>query len=77
MNVLFLPGSASGKSIPLKPMPLPPPHSVSYSMPPPSVNGSRTPANTNQMLDYLESQVRGMDMMSPLLQVCSAVALKC
>lgn len=67
---LFL-GSASGKSIPLKPIPLPPPQSSSYSMPPPSSgHGNHTPANTNHMLDYLESQVRGMDMASPLLQVC-------
>lgn len=65
-------GSASGKSIPLKAMPLPPPQSSAYSMPPPSANGNLTPANTNHMLDYLESQVRGMDMTSPLLQVCLA-----
>lgn len=55
-------------------MPLPLPHSSAYSMPPPSANGNITPANTNHMLDYLESQVRGMDMMSPLLQVCPAIA---
>ncbi|XP_049905163.1 immunoglobulin-like domain-containing receptor 1 [Epinephelus moara] len=66
MNPLLYPGSVSGKSIPLKPMPLPPPQSSAYSMPPPS--GNHTPANTNHMLDYLESQVRGMDMTSPLLQ---------
>ncbi|CAF99799.1 unnamed protein product, partial [Tetraodon nigroviridis] len=42
--------------------------SSAYSMPPPSVNGNLTPANTNHMLDYLESQVRGIDMASPLLQ---------
>ncbi|KAM9366908.1 immunoglobulin-like domain-containing receptor 1a [Symphorus nematophorus] len=68
MNPLLYSGSASGKSIPLKPMPLPPPQSSAYSMPPPSAHGNHTPANTNQMLDYLESQVRGMDMASPLLQ---------
>lgn len=67
--ILPLPGSASGKSIPLKPIPLPPPQSSAYSMPPPSANGNLTPANTNHMLDYLESQMRGMDMTSPLLQV--------
>uniref|UniRef100_H3CVS4 Immunoglobulin-like domain containing receptor 1a n=1 Tax=Tetraodon nigroviridis TaxID=99883 RepID=H3CVS4_TETNG len=44
----------SGKSFPLKAMPLPPPQSSAY--------------NTNHMLDYLESQVRGIDMASPLLQ---------
>uniref|UniRef100_A0A3Q0R0E7 Immunoglobulin-like domain containing receptor 1a n=1 Tax=Amphilophus citrinellus TaxID=61819 RepID=A0A3Q0R0E7_AMPCI len=54
----------AGNSIPLKPMPLPPPQSSAYSMPPPSAH---TPAN-NQMLDYLESQVRGLDVNSPLLQ---------
>lgn len=69
------PGSASGKSIPLKSMPLPPPQSSAYSMPPPSANGNLAPANTNHMLDYLESQVRGMDMTSPLLQVCPASVL--
>lgn len=65
MNPMLYAGSVSGKSIPLKPMPLPPPQSSAYSMPPPSVHS--TPAN-NQMLDYLESQVRGMDVNSPLLQ---------
>uniref|UniRef100_H3BZG3 Immunoglobulin-like domain containing receptor 1a n=1 Tax=Tetraodon nigroviridis TaxID=99883 RepID=H3BZG3_TETNG len=69
MNPLLYSGSASGKSFPLKAMPLPPPQSSAYSMPPPSVNGNLTPANTNHMLDYLESQVRGIDMASPLLQV--------
>uniref|UniRef100_UPI0037E99DAB immunoglobulin-like domain-containing receptor 1 n=1 Tax=Semicossyphus pulcher TaxID=241346 RepID=UPI0037E99DAB len=68
MNPLLYAGSVSGKSIPMKPMPLPPPQSSAYSMPPPSVRGNHTPSNTNQMLDYLESQVRGMDMASPLLQ---------
>ncbi|XP_039990397.1 immunoglobulin-like domain-containing receptor 1 [Xiphias gladius] len=68
MNPLLYSGSVSGKSIPMKPMPLPPPQSSAYSMPPPSVPSNHTPANTNQMLDYLESQVRGMDMNSPMLQ---------
>ncbi|KAM7405926.1 hypothetical protein PAMP_000339 [Pampus punctatissimus] len=68
MNPLLYSGSMSGKSIPMKPMPLPPPQSAAYSMPPHSVHGNHTPANTNQMLDYLENQVRGMDMTSPLLQ---------
>ncbi|XP_034385734.1 immunoglobulin-like domain-containing receptor 1 isoform X2 [Cyclopterus lumpus] len=67
MNPLLYSGSASGKSYPMKPMPLPPPQSA-YSMPVPSVHGTHTPANSNHMLDYLESQVRGMDMASPLLQ---------
>lgn len=53
-------------------MPLPPPHSAAYSMPPPSVYGNPTPAGNNHMLDYLENQVKGIDMTSPLvpLQVC-------
>ncbi|KAK5874183.1 hypothetical protein PBY51_019155 [Eleginops maclovinus] len=68
MNPLLYAGSVSGKSIPMKPMPLPPPQSSAYSMPPPSAHGTHTPANTNHMLDYLEGQVRGMDMASPLLQ---------
>ncbi|XP_007560197.1 immunoglobulin-like domain-containing receptor 1a [Poecilia formosa] len=68
MNPALYPGSVSGKSIPLKPMPLPPPQPTAYSMPPPSVQGTHVSANTNQMLDYLENQVRGMDVTSPLLQ---------
>ncbi|KAM7014885.1 LOW QUALITY PROTEIN: immunoglobulin-like domain-containing receptor 1 [Tautogolabrus adspersus] len=68
MNPLLYAGSVSGKSIPMKQMPLPPPQSSAYSMPPPSAHGNHTPANSTQMLDYLESQVRGMDMTSPLLQ---------
>ncbi|KAM4744138.1 immunoglobulin-like domain-containing receptor 1 [Anableps anableps] len=68
MNPALYAGSVSGKSIPLKSMPLPPPQSTGYSMPPPSVQGTHNSANTNQMLDYLERQVRGMDVTSPLLQ---------
>lgn len=68
MNPLLYAGSVSGKSIPLKAMPLPPPQSSAYSMPPQSVHGNHTPASNKQMLDYLESQVRGMDMATPLLQ---------
>ncbi|XP_072321670.1 immunoglobulin-like domain-containing receptor 1a [Eucyclogobius newberryi] len=64
MNPALYPGSVSGKSIPLKPMPLPPPQSSAYSMPPPSAHSN----NTNQMLDYLENQVRGMDVNTPLMQ---------
>ncbi|KAK9542978.1 hypothetical protein VZT92_000796 [Zoarces viviparus] len=67
MNPLLYSGSASGKSFPMKPMPLPHPQSSAYSMPTPSVHGTHTPANSH-MLDYLESQVKGMDMASPLLQ---------
>ncbi|XP_068597730.1 immunoglobulin-like domain-containing receptor 1 [Brachionichthys hirsutus] len=67
MNPLLYAGSLSGKSVPMKPIPLPPPQSSAYSMPPPST--SHTAGNNSQMLDYLESQVRGMDMNSPLLQM--------
>lgn len=66
MNPLLYTGSVSGKSMPLNPMPLPPPQSTAYSMPPPSTH---TSTNTNKMLDYLESQVRGMDVNTPLMQV--------
>ncbi|KAM9410786.1 immunoglobulin-like domain-containing receptor 1 [Pholidichthys leucotaenia] len=67
MTPMLYGGSTSVKSIPLKPMPLPPPQSATYSMPAPNVPGTHSTAN-NQMLDYLESQVRGMDMTTPLLQ---------
>uniref|UniRef100_A0A3P8UE52 Immunoglobulin-like domain containing receptor 1a n=1 Tax=Cynoglossus semilaevis TaxID=244447 RepID=A0A3P8UE52_CYNSE len=66
MNPLLYPGTSSANSVPLKPMPLPHPQSSAYSVPAPSIPSSHTPAN-NHMLDYLESQVRGMDMNSPLL----------
>ncbi|KAF0042983.1 hypothetical protein F2P81_004320 [Scophthalmus maximus] len=56
MNPLLYQGSVSGKNIQMQPMPLPPPQSSAYSMPPPSIPGNHTPANSNQMLDYLESQ---------------------
>ncbi|MEQ2244958.1 hypothetical protein ILYODFUR_022582 [Ilyodon furcidens] len=68
MNPVLYAGSVSERSIPLKPMPLPPPQSTAYSMAPPSVQGTHISANTNHMLDYLERQVRGIDVTSPLLQ---------
>ncbi|KAK7898330.1 hypothetical protein WMY93_019183 [Mugilogobius chulae] len=52
------------KEHPNEAMPLPPPQSSAYSMPPPSARSN----NTNQMLDYMESQLRGMDSNTPLLQ---------
>uniref|UniRef100_A0A3Q3QTE7 Ig-like domain-containing protein n=1 Tax=Monopterus albus TaxID=43700 RepID=A0A3Q3QTE7_MONAL len=67
MNPMLYSGSVSGKGIPMSPMPLPPPQSSAYSMPPPSVHSNHANANNKQMLDYLESQVKGMDMTSPLL----------
>ncbi|XP_059927648.1 immunoglobulin-like domain-containing receptor 1a [Gadus macrocephalus] len=65
-NPLLYAGSSAGH-IPMNPMPLPPPQSMGYSMPPPSNYGNQTPAN-GQMLDYMENQMRGMDMSSPMLQ---------
>uniref|UniRef100_A0A8C6T6N9 Immunoglobulin-like domain containing receptor 1a n=1 Tax=Neogobius melanostomus TaxID=47308 RepID=A0A8C6T6N9_9GOBI len=65
MNPALYAGSVSGKSFPMKPMPLPPPQSSAYSMPPPSAQST----NTNHMLNYLESQVRGMDVNTPLMQM--------
>ncbi|KAG7266986.1 hypothetical protein CRUP_010520, partial [Coryphaenoides rupestris] len=67
INPMLYSGSASGHSVPLKAMPLPPPHSMAYSMPPQGIHGN-TPTGNNQMLDYLETQMRGMDMNSPLMQ---------
>uniref|UniRef100_A0A8C7H245 Ig-like domain-containing protein n=1 Tax=Oncorhynchus kisutch TaxID=8019 RepID=A0A8C7H245_ONCKI len=70
MNPLLYGGSQSGKSIAMAPMPLPPPPS-GYNMPPSvhaaSIYGNQNPGN-KQMLDYLESQVRGMDGTSPMMQ---------
>ncbi|XP_071002623.1 immunoglobulin-like domain-containing receptor 1 isoform X1 [Oncorhynchus clarkii lewisi] len=70
MNPLLYAGSQSGKSIAMAPMPLPPPPS-GYNMPPSvhaaSIYGNQHPGN-KQMLDYLESQVRGMDGTSPMMQ---------
>ncbi|XP_066516280.1 immunoglobulin-like domain-containing receptor 1a [Hoplias malabaricus] len=69
MNPLLYAGSASGK-IPMSPLPLPPPQPVPMpvAMPPPSIHGNGSAHGANHMLDYLENQVRGMDMTSPLLQ---------
>ncbi|KAK2853835.1 hypothetical protein Q5P01_006496 [Channa striata] len=71
MNPLLYSGSVSGKNIPMQAMPLPPPQHSVYSMPPPNVHGNHTPASTNHMLDYLESQVKGIDMTSPLVPLQS------
>ncbi|XP_017557313.1 immunoglobulin-like domain-containing receptor 1a [Pygocentrus nattereri] len=73
MNPMLYGGSASGK-IPMTPVPLPPPQPgpMPVAMPPPSMHGNGSvhgsAHGTNNMLDYLESQMRGMDMTSPLLQ---------
>ncbi|XP_016384057.1 uncharacterized protein LOC107720746 [Sinocyclocheilus rhinocerous] len=52
----------------MTPIPLPPPQMVAMpgNMPPPSIHGNGSAHGTNQMLDYLESQMRGMDVTSPL-----------
>ncbi|KAM3876891.1 immunoglobulin-like domain-containing receptor 1 [Diretmus argenteus] len=68
MNPLLYSGSASGKSIAMKPMPLPPPQPSAYSMPAASAHGTYTAGDANPMLDYLENQMRGLDMTSPMLQ---------
>uniref|UniRef100_A0A671RT03 Immunoglobulin-like domain containing receptor 1a n=1 Tax=Sinocyclocheilus anshuiensis TaxID=1608454 RepID=A0A671RT03_9TELE len=58
--------SALGKSA-MTPIPLPPPQMAAMpgNMPPPSIHGNGSAHGTNQMLDYLESQMRGMDHMPP------------
>lgn len=69
MNPMLYGGSASGK-MPLTPMPLPPPQPM--MMPPPSIHGNGSVHGsmhgTNQVLDFLEGQVRGMDMAGPIIQ---------
>ncbi|XP_051982389.1 immunoglobulin-like domain-containing receptor 1 isoform X6 [Xyrauchen texanus] len=68
MNPMLYAGSASGKGA-MTPVPLPPPQMahMPINMQPPSVYGNGSVHGTNQMLDYLESQVRGMDI-NPKLQ---------
>ncbi|KAL4636293.1 immunoglobulin-like domain-containing receptor 1 [Arapaima gigas] len=56
----------SKQGIPMAPLPLPPPQSVYPSMVP-SIHGKSSMQDTNMALDYLESQVRNMDVNSPLL----------
>lgn len=54
----------------MTPMPLPPPHlgPMPVNMQPPSIHGNGSVHGPNNMLDYLENQVRGIDLTSPLLQ---------
>ncbi|KAJ8410523.1 hypothetical protein AAFF_G00194270 [Aldrovandia affinis] len=77
MNPLIYSEYSSKQNIPMAPMvpmPLPPPQHGFPGMPPshygngmpPSIHGSAR--GTNQALDFLESQVRGMEMGTPLLQ---------
>ncbi len=58
----------------MTPLPLPPPHMA--GMPPPGVPGNGSAHGTNQVLDYLEHQVRGMDVSSPLLQPQPSIPLQ-
>ncbi|KAA0722667.1 Immunoglobulin-like domain-containing receptor 1 [Triplophysa tibetana] len=69
MNPMLYPGSGSGKGG-MTPVPLPHPQMVPMpmNMGPPSVHGNGSVHGNNHMLNYLESQVRGMDANSPLLQ---------
>lgn len=65
---LCFPASGSQKGH-MTPVPLPPPHlQMPGHMPPPSMHGNGSVHGNNQVLEYLESQVRGMDVNSPLLQ---------
>lgn len=69
-DLFYWPGSNSGKMA-MTPVPLPPPQQPLMQHPPMHGNGSvvaDSAHGTNQMLDYLESQVHGMDMASPLMQ---------
>lgn len=77
MNPMLYAGSASGKGA-MTPVPLPPPQMVSMhsNMPPSSIHGNGSAHGTNQMLDYLESQMRGMDITGPLLQPQPAIPLQ-
>ncbi|NP_956687.1 immunoglobulin-like domain-containing receptor 1a precursor [Danio rerio] len=71
MNPLLYAGSTAGKG-PMTPLPLPPPQMPVtqmplMQMPPPSMHGNGSAHGTNQVLDYLENQMRGIDVNSPLL----------
>lgn len=76
-NSRFPQGSVSGKGT-MTPVPLPPPQlaHMPISMAPPSVHGNGSIHGTNQVLDYLESRVRRMDVTSPLLQPQPAIPLQ-
>ncbi|XP_056120802.1 immunoglobulin-like domain-containing receptor 1a [Rhinichthys klamathensis goyatoka] len=66
MNPMLYAGSQKGH---MTPVPLPPPHmQMPGHMPPPSMHGNGSVHGNHQVLEYLESQVRGMDVNSPLLQ---------
>ncbi|XP_036396297.1 immunoglobulin-like domain-containing receptor 1a isoform X2 [Megalops cyprinoides] len=67
MNPMLYSEFPSKQNIPMAPMPLPPPHPAHPSMPP-SMHGNGSIHGTSQALDYLESQVRNMDVSTPLFQ---------
>ncbi|XP_016422109.1 immunoglobulin-like domain-containing receptor 1a isoform X2 [Sinocyclocheilus rhinocerous] len=73
MNPMLYAGSASGKGG-MTPVPLPPPHMA--AMPPPGVHGNGSAHGTYPVLEYLENQVRGMDVSSPLLQPQPSIPLQ-
>ncbi|XP_050977567.1 immunoglobulin-like domain-containing receptor 1a [Labeo rohita] len=77
MNPMLYAGSTSGKGG-MTPVPLPPPQmtAMPVNMPPPSLHGNGSAHGTNQVLDYLENQMRGMDVTSPLLQPQPAIPLQ-
>ncbi|KAK2908422.1 hypothetical protein QQF64_001748 [Cirrhinus molitorella] len=77
MNPMLYAGPGSGKGA-MTPVPLPPPHmaAMSGNMHPPSLHGNGSAHGTNQVLDYLENQVRGMDATSPMLQPQPAIPLQ-
>ncbi|XP_059409402.1 immunoglobulin-like domain-containing receptor 1a [Carassius carassius] len=72
MNPMY-PGSVSGKGG-MTPLPLPPPHMA--SMPSLSVYGNGGPQGPNPVLDYLENQMRGMDVSSSMLQQQPSIPLQ-
>ncbi|KAG7467023.1 hypothetical protein MATL_G00149080 [Megalops atlanticus] len=67
MNPMLYSEFPSKQNIPMAPMPLPPPQPAFPSMPP-SMHGNGSIHGTTQALDYLESQVRNMDVSTPLFQ---------
>lgn len=77
MNPMLYAGSASGKGA-MTPVPLPAPQMapMPVNMAPPSIHGNGSVHGTNQVLDYLESRMRGMDVTSPLLQPQPAIPLQ-
>lgn len=75
MNPMLYAGSGKGS---MTPVPLPPPQMapMHINMAPPSFHGNGSVHGTNQVLDHLESQMRGMNVNSPLLQPQPAIPLQ-